>query len=59
MTMQKQQAMKKITFTINGVKHQAKAGPDDVLIDILREDLGLTGTKQSCDRKGQLEPAWW
>jgi aldehyde oxidoreductase len=29
------------------------ASPDQVLIDLLREDLGLTGTKQSCDRKGQ------
>ncbi len=24
-----------------------------VLLDLLREELGLTGTKQSCDRKGQ------
>jgi aldehyde oxidoreductase len=24
-----------------------------VLIDLLRKDLHLTGTKQSCDRKGQ------
>jgi aldehyde oxidoreductase len=29
------------------------ASPDMVLIDLLREKLGLTGTKQSCDRKGQ------
>ena len=27
--------------------------PDKVLIDLLREDLNLTGAKQSCDRKGQ------
>ena len=24
-----------------------------MLLDLLREQLGLTGTKQSCDRKGQ------
>lgn len=27
--------------------------PDKVLLDLLREDLALTGAKQSCDRKGQ------
>ena len=26
---------------------------DMVLLDLLRDILGLTGTKQSCDRKGQ------
>ncbi len=29
------------------------ASPEMVLIDLLRKDLHLTGTKQSCDRKGQ------
>ena len=45
--------MKKITLTINGIQRQTEAGPEKVLIDLLREDLHLTGTKQSCDRKGQ------
>jgi aldehyde oxidoreductase len=45
--------LKKITLTVNGVQKQINAGPDKVLLDFLREDLGLTGTKQSCDRKGQ------
>ncbi len=45
--------MKKISLTVNGVKHEVKAGPEKVLIDFLREDLRLTGTKQSCDKKGQ------
>jgi aldehyde oxidoreductase len=44
---------KKVTLTINGVKREVEASPDMVLIDLLREDLHLTGTKQSCDRKGQ------
>jgi aldehyde oxidoreductase len=43
----------KVTLTINGVQKQVDAAPDMVLIDLLREDLHLTGTKQSCDRKGQ------
>ncbi len=45
--------MQNITFTVNGVQRQVAAGPDMVLIDYLRRDLRLTGTKQSCDRKGQ------
>ncbi|MDD5701493.1 MAG: 2Fe-2S iron-sulfur cluster-binding protein, partial [Dehalococcoidales bacterium] len=45
--------MKKVTLTVNGVKRQIDAAPDLVLIDYLRQDLRLTGTKQSCDRKGQ------
>lgn len=45
--------MQEITLTVNGVRQTVKAGPDMVLIDVLRRDLHLTGTKQSCDRKGQ------
>jgi aldehyde oxidoreductase len=44
---------KKMTLTVNGQKRQVSASPDMVLIDLLRQDLHLTGTKQSCDRKGQ------
>jgi aldehyde oxidoreductase len=42
-----------ISLTINGVKKKVDATPDMVLIDLLRDNLHLTGTKQSCDRKGQ------
>jgi aldehyde oxidoreductase len=45
--------VKSVTLTVNGVKRKVEAGPDLVLLDLLREQLGLTGTKQSCDRKGQ------
>ncbi|MBN1380739.1 MAG: molybdopterin-dependent oxidoreductase [Deltaproteobacteria bacterium] len=45
--------MKEVNLTINGVKKQFTVEPDYVLLDLLREDLGLTGAKQSCDRKGQ------
>lgn len=45
--------MSNVTLTINGVQRKVTAGPEKVLLDLLREDLGLTGTKQSCDRKGQ------
>ena len=45
--------MSKITLTINGIRRQVTASADKALLDLLREDLRLTGTKQSCDRKGQ------
>lgn len=45
--------MKKVRLKINGISRQVVVGPDRVLLDLLREDLHLTGTKQSCDRKGQ------
>jgi aldehyde oxidoreductase len=45
--------MAKVELTINGVKRKVDAAPDMVLIDLLRDGLHLTGTKQSCDRKGQ------
>lgn len=45
--------MPTISLTVNGVKRQVEATPDMMLLDYLRKDLRLTGTKQSCDRKGQ------
>jgi len=42
-----------VSLTVNGVKRQVEVAPDMVLLDYLRKDLSLTGTKQSCDRKGQ------
>jgi aldehyde oxidoreductase len=44
--------MPKISLKVNGVLQEVDASPDMVLIDLLRNDLHLTGTKQSCDRKG-------
>lgn len=42
--------MKKIPieFTINGQKREALVKPNDLLINILRDDLYLTGTKYGC-----------
>ncbi|HUF63374.1 MAG TPA: (2Fe-2S)-binding protein [Verrucomicrobiales bacterium] len=37
-----------ITFTINGEKRTAATAPDRPLLEVLREDLGLTGTKYGC-----------
>ena len=45
--------MKTITLTVNGKTQKVEADDKLVLLDLLREKLDLTGTKQSCDRKGQ------
>jgi aldehyde oxidoreductase len=45
--------VKKVTLTVNRVQREVMASPDLTLLDFLREELHLTGTKQSCDRKGQ------
>ena len=45
--------MKKVNLNVNGCAVQVIADAELVLLDLLRDILGLTGTKQSCDRKGQ------
>jgi len=45
--------VKTITLTVNGKTQKVEADDKLVLLDLLREKLDLTGTKQSCDRKGQ------
>jgi len=39
-----------IELNVNGQTHELLAGPNRTLLEILREDLGLTGTKQGCNR---------
>jgi xanthine dehydrogenase YagT iron-sulfur-binding subunit len=45
------QAVKKmpVSLTINGERKQLKIDPRASLLDLLREDLQLTGTKKGCD----------
>jgi aerobic carbon-monoxide dehydrogenase small subunit len=38
----------KIRFTLNGKEIVIEAAPDRRVVDILREDMGLTGTKEGC-----------
>ena len=45
--------MKKIRLRVNGTWRELIVDTETVLLDLLREDLRLTGAKQSCDRKGQ------
>lgn len=45
-------AKKSITFTVNGKEASVEVAPGDMLVDVLREKLGLTGTKVGC-REGE------
>jgi carbon-monoxide dehydrogenase small subunit len=36
-------------FTLNGAAHRAEAPPETLLVDYLRDGLGLTGTHIGCD----------
>ena len=38
-----------IQFTLNGAPQTAVIEPADKIIDVLREQLNLTGTKRGCD----------
>ncbi|HEV2479734.1 MAG TPA: (2Fe-2S)-binding protein [Puia sp.] len=39
-----------LNIEVNGVKHSLKVEPRTTLLDLLREQLDLTGTKKGCDR---------
>jgi xanthine dehydrogenase YagT iron-sulfur-binding subunit len=39
----------KISLTLNGVPREIHTAPWTTLLDLLREELQLTGTKQGCD----------
>ncbi len=38
-----------IALRVNGALHRLAVRPYDVLLDVLREQLGLTGTRRGCD----------
>ena len=40
---------KGLTLTVNGQVHDLHVDPDRLLVDVLREDLDLTGAKKACD----------
>ena len=37
-----------LSLRINGETHEVLAEPHRTLLDVLRDDLGLTGTKENC-----------
>jgi isoquinoline 1-oxidoreductase alpha subunit len=42
--------MASITFTVNGKREQVEVTPDTPLLWVLRDTLGLTGTKYGCGK---------
>ena len=40
--------MANVTFTVNGAEKSVPAEPPRFLLEVLREELGLTGTKYGC-----------
>jgi CO/xanthine dehydrogenase Mo-binding subunit/aerobic-type carbon monoxide dehydrogenase small subunit (CoxS/CutS family) len=43
----------RVHFTLNHQPITLQADPSRNLLDVLRDDLGLTGTKQGCDHEGE------
>ncbi len=41
--------VERISLTVNGVTHEVDVEPRRLLVQVLREDLGLTGTHIGCD----------
>ncbi len=39
----------RISFTVNGRLRELDVRPESTLLEVLREELGLTGTKHGCD----------
>jgi aerobic-type carbon monoxide dehydrogenase small subunit (CoxS/CutS family) len=40
---------KTITLQVNGDAHELSMEPNQTLLEVLREELALTGTKKGCD----------
>lgn len=38
-----------LSFTLNGRSHELEVEPHELLLDVVRDRLGLTGAKRSCD----------
>ena len=41
--------MRSISLTVNGTRHELEVEPRELLVYVLREQLGLTGTNVGCD----------
>jgi aerobic carbon-monoxide dehydrogenase small subunit len=41
--------VRQIAITVNGVSHELEVEPRELLVYVLRERLGLTGTNVACD----------
>jgi carbon-monoxide dehydrogenase small subunit len=41
--------LRRIAFSVNGTRHELEVEPRELLVYVLRERLGLTGTTVGCD----------
>jgi carbon-monoxide dehydrogenase small subunit len=41
--------MRRVSLTVNGTRHEVDLEPRELLVYVLREQLGLTGTNVGCD----------
>ncbi len=41
--------MRRVALTVNGVRHELEVEPRELLVYVLRDRLGLTGTNVGCD----------
>ncbi len=41
--------MRRVALTVNGLRHELEIEPRELLVFVLRERLGLTGTNVGCD----------
>ena len=39
-----------VSFTVNGSKREVLIAPNTTLLEVIREDLGLTGAKEGCGK---------
>ncbi len=37
-----------VRLNVNGIEHELETPPNRTLVEVLRQDLGLTGTKEAC-----------
>src|SRR5205823_6436653 len=45
----KGESMRRVALTVNGVRHDLEVEPRELLVYVLRDRLGLTGTNVGCD----------
>jgi len=45
--------VRRVILTINGKDYEVDVGPAELLLDVLREKLGLIGTKVMCNKTGE------
>jgi aerobic-type carbon monoxide dehydrogenase small subunit (CoxS/CutS family) len=41
--------LEKVSFKVNGIQRTVEVEPEAMLLEVLRDELGLTGAKRGCD----------